>query len=145
MEMSVEERKYWNEGWPLRLQRRICDICEAEFAPRGSNQKRCSPKCAEKAVSERDRCGAWFIFNRDGFRCVYCGRSAYEDGIRLHADHIVPRSAGGGDTADNLATACARCNHSKYTRRILNEAGILAEVARRNEIAEINPELVIKV
>ncbi len=31
-------------------------------------------------------------------------------------EHLVPRSAGGGDDLRNLAVACARCNHEKGVR-----------------------------
>lgn len=48
------------------------------------------------------------IFQRDGFRCRYCG-----SGDRLTVDHVVPRSKGGANTVDNLVTACAACNAGK--------------------------------
>ena len=129
---------------PLHRQRRICDVCENEFIPRTKQQKRCSPECSAKAIERRKKRGAWFIFNRDKFRCIYCGKSAYEDEAKLHADHIIPKSAGGSTTAANLVTACARCNHEKNTARVLDEASILAEAAHRNEAAGIDPELTIK-
>jgi 5-methylcytosine-specific restriction endonuclease McrA len=51
------------------------------------------------------------IFRRDDYQCVYCG--ARSD---LTLDHIVPRSMGGGDTWENLATACQNCNTRKGNR-----------------------------
>ena len=51
------------------------------------------------------------IYERDGFACVYCGA----DGD-LTLDHIIPRSRGGSDDDDNLATACRRCNCRKGAR-----------------------------
>lgn len=48
------------------------------------------------------------IFERDGFRCVYCGSTD-----RLEVDHVVPRARGGANVAANLATACRPCNASK--------------------------------
>jgi 5-methylcytosine-specific restriction endonuclease McrA len=56
------------------------------------------------------------ILLRDGFRCRYCGRSSSEDGVKLHVDHVVPRSAGGPSTRDNLVTACQDCNLGKGAR-----------------------------
>ena len=56
------------------------------------------------------------ILQRDGFRCVKCGRSAEEDGVKLHVDHIVPISKGGKTERDNLQTLCANCNLGKGTR-----------------------------
>ena len=48
------------------------------------------------------------IFKRDRNRCVYCGT---KDSLTI--DHVVPRSAGGRDSWDNLVTACQKCNAKK--------------------------------
>lgn len=36
------------------------------------------------------------IFNRDGFRCKYCGRKGSDNDVtvQLEVDHVVPRSRG---------------------------------------------------
>lgn len=47
------------------------------------------------------------VLARGGYRCVYCGRRADT------RDHVVPRSRGGANTADNLVAACKRCNNAK--------------------------------
>jgi hypothetical protein len=47
------------------------------------------------------------ILNRDGHTCQACGM----DGNSV--DHIVPRSAGGGDQDWNLQTLCTSCNSAK--------------------------------
>jgi hypothetical protein len=52
------------------------------------------------------------VLQRDGFRCVYCGRGEV-DGQRLHVDHLRPVSRGGQTTMDNLVTACEDCNLGK--------------------------------
>jgi len=56
------------------------------------------------------------VLVRDGFRCVYCGKSAV-DGVCLsvafHLDHVYPRSLGGRDLMSNIATACSDCNVGK--------------------------------
>lgn len=51
------------------------------------------------------------VFRRDGYRCVYCGTPH-----NLTIDHVVPRSKGGKDMWDNLATACQTCNAQKGDR-----------------------------
>lgn len=52
------------------------------------------------------------IFTRDGWACVYCGRSTRD----LTLDHVVPRHRGGPHTWDNLVAACKPCNHHKAGR-----------------------------
>ena len=52
------------------------------------------------------------VFDRDGYRCVYCGAH----NIDFHADHVIPVSRGGQSELDNLVTACRFCNLSKGNR-----------------------------
>lgn len=56
------------------------------------------------------------VFTRDGFRCMYCGRSE-----QLTIDHVIPQSKGGKTNFDNCVTACRPCN-SKKDRRTPSEA-----------------------
>lgn len=37
-------------------------------------------------------------------------------GATFHVEHVVPRSGGGSDEADNLALACPSCNLGKSNR-----------------------------
>lgn len=53
------------------------------------------------------------VLQRDGFRCVYCGRSAAD--VPLEIDHVVPVAGGGKTEEDNLVTACGECNAGKKT------------------------------
>jgi len=52
------------------------------------------------------------ILRRDGYKCVYCGRSD----LPLTIDHIVPRAKGGSDSWENLISACTLCNNKKGDR-----------------------------
>ena len=52
------------------------------------------------------------IFNRDNFRCQYCGRSA-KDNCIIVIDHINPISKDGSNKDDNLITSCNECNLGK--------------------------------
>lgn len=54
------------------------------------------------------------VLERDQFRCRYCG--AQPDRALLVVDHIYPKSKGGPDELDNLATACFDCNSGKGAR-----------------------------
>ena len=61
------------------------------------------------------------IFERDGYRCVICGRDKREGG-ELHADHIVPQELAGKATIDNGQTLCSAHNMMKHTLK-QTEAG----------------------
>ena len=75
-----------------------------------------------KDQTEFTRSAAWRklryeVMERDGFRCVLCGRGA-KDGATLQPDHIKPRSLY-PDLAlepSNVRTLCADCNIGKGER-----------------------------
>ncbi|MBK8470767.1 MAG: HNH endonuclease [Sphingobacteriales bacterium] len=52
------------------------------------------------------------ILERDGYRCVICGRGEQE-GIELHIDHIKAKDFGGEATIENGQTLCAQHNFLK--------------------------------
>ena len=59
------------------------------------------------------------LFDRDGRRCQYCGRTEAEArraGVRLTRDHVMPLSRGGRDEWRNVVTACETCNNRKADR-----------------------------
>lgn len=59
------------------------------------------------------------IWERDGYRCKYCGKTVVDynqPGGQLPndaatVDHIRPKSKGGLDLPNNLVTSCFFCNH----------------------------------
>lgn len=51
------------------------------------------------------------ISNYGWYKCVHCGKSFRKDSIEI--DHILPRSRGGGNNAQNLQCLCRKCNRSK--------------------------------
>lgn len=51
------------------------------------------------------------IFQRDGFRCCYCGAAPPD--ATLVIDHATPVVAGGSNDPSNLVTACQTCNGGK--------------------------------
>ena len=56
------------------------------------------------------------ILQRDGFRCVLCDSTVEDNGVKLHAGHIMPISKGGKTEPSNLRTLCDRCTFGKGAR-----------------------------
>lgn len=52
------------------------------------------------------------VWDRYGACCVYCG----DQSGPFDVDHVMPRSRGGSDDAENLVIACSHCNRSKGSR-----------------------------
>jgi len=52
------------------------------------------------------------ILERDGYKCVICGRGKKE-GMELHVDHIKAKDFGGEATIENGQTLCAQHNFIK--------------------------------
>ena len=61
------------------------------------------------------------IFERDNFRCQYCGNPFKESELNL--DHVIPRHHGGRTSWENVVTSCIRCN-SRKADRLPHEAGM---------------------
>jgi 5-methylcytosine-specific restriction endonuclease McrA len=64
-------------------------------------------------LGRADRLAA--ILDRDGARCVWCGRS-FSALIRPTTDHLVPRVKGGPSWLENEVAACSRCNGARGHR-----------------------------
>jgi hypothetical protein len=60
--------------------------------------------------------------------CIYCGSA--DD---LSYDHLIPRSRGGPDMADNVVMACRRCNSSKGDRGVYEWYSL----EHRNEVPRV--------
>jgi 5-methylcytosine-specific restriction endonuclease McrA len=57
------------------------------------------------------------IYIRDGFQCAYCGRDLRDaEPHEVNLDHLLPRSAGGGNDQYNLITACESCNKARGSK-----------------------------
>lgn len=70
------------------------------------------------------------LFERDSWRCRYCGELVDVETGTL--DHVTPVSKGGPNTAENLATCCMMCNSIKAGRTYEEAAPqILARLAGR--------------
>lgn len=54
------------------------------------------------------------IFERDGYRCQYCGRPCKTHELNL--DHVIPKERGGQLTWENIVSSCLGCNTQKANR-----------------------------
>ncbi len=70
-----------------------------------------------------------FVLTRDGHRCTFC---ASKSNLQVH--HIVWRSQGGRNVAQNLTTACARCHSIIHdgNLEVAGEAPDRLRITRRN-------------
>jgi len=57
------------------------------------------------------------VVSRASERCEYCGLAQQGQEATFHIDHVLPLSAGGKTTAENLALACVSCSLRKESRR----------------------------
>ena len=109
-----------------------CNWCDGILS--GKRKKFCSDDCREKyfkkQYDERMERTLFRIFNRDGFRCVYCGGSSILDNVKLVVDHVFPIHLGGENELYNLVTSCSSCNASKLNR--LMSRRIIFEIWNRN-------------
>ena len=56
-----------------------------------------------------------------GHRCGYCRISELVSATELVIDHIVPESAGGPTTRENLWLVCTRCNQFKGSKTLATD------------------------
>lgn len=125
-------------------EKRTCSNCGHLYQPTCSTQIYCGPVCRDKATKANAKKGRFIIFERDDFRCFYCGRTSYEDKVKLHVDHVFPVALGGEDKAYNLVTACEECNYSKTDGTTKSQKKLLEEISKRNLAKNIPAGAVIK-
>ncbi len=150
---NTQRKRYREEIKPLRIvfeEKRKCNECYKEFIWTSSSPQKmyCSKVCGK--ISSKNKYKKLMegiiningksynyhklrfeIFKRDNFACQYCGRNVKEDKIKLHCDHIKPKSKGGLFIANNLTTSCEECNLGK--RDILLEKRQLNQIIVKNE------------
>jgi len=90
------------------------------------------------------------ILERNGYTCQLCGSGPGDPDpfnpnrkVRLHIDHIIPKSQGGTDDKENLRVLCSVCNQGRSNIQTPSETArnILARIRRspratQNEIYE---------
>jgi 5-methylcytosine-specific restriction endonuclease McrA len=93
---------------PAKLKTKKSTATRSQSKPKPDKEKRSRHIPASVRVS---------VLHRDGYKCVFCGRSAKK--VQLEVDHIVPFSKGGSNDPSNLQTLCFDCNRGKGARRLI--------------------------
>src|SRR5437016_8803297 len=73
------------------------------------------------------------VFERDDYRCVYCGQQFPSEELTI--DHVEAQVRGGDRSEGNLVTACKACNTLKGHRRLsdfLHDSVVSREMFFRN-------------
>ena len=81
------------------------DIVEMALKMLAPNDEKPESSYGRDAIPSHVRREVW---RRDEGKCVKCGSRA-----KLHYDHIIPVSKGGGNTARNIELLCEPCNLAK--------------------------------
>ena len=65
------------------------------------------------------------VLRRDNYTCGYCRKKFNNSSLTI--DHVVPKSAGGGNSFSNCVTACLPCNSLKRNRTP-EQAGMILRI-----------------
>lgn len=112
----------WQEACLKFLEHRLTSGPEAPGSPApAASQRNVSPRPTQSPTKRPSRevpAGLRLkVYERDRFRCVFCGRSPISDlHVELHVDHVVPFVRGGETVLGNLQTLCLECNLGKADR-----------------------------
>ena len=119
-EMYADSPDEFINNLPDKIRKRIKKINWIEFKSNGKFDRSIDVSKYMHAIKTRPRKEfsktlRWKVMERDGFKCVKCGRSA-ADGVVLEVDHEYPRAYGGMATMQNGQTLCFDCNRGKGAR-----------------------------
>lgn len=91
-------RKLSQEGWLIKVRKGVY---------------RYDPEhVTKRALEDFTPAQKVYILERDGYKCVQCGRGKAES-MELHIDHIVPKDKGGKATIENGQILCSQHNFIK--------------------------------
>lgn len=96
-----------------RRMRGLYSIFEIKRLREGNEFKYKLIKKADKQLNTRQlstRVRAYVLRDK---RCVQCGQTPEEDGVKLHVDHKIPQAWGGTNDSENLQALCSACNEGK--------------------------------
>lgn len=114
-EVRSNKSKYQQQPKYKEYRKNYRDRPDVKLRQRGYEQIK---RAIRFGVPYSTEIGQQYITTLDllGGTCCYCGVILSTD--NEHADHIVPISAGGRTTPDNLICSCAKCNLSKHNKNM---------------------------
>lgn len=99
-------------------------------------------------IKRSERCA---IYDRDGWRCVYCGRKVNSgkgtngcDPNTATLDHVTSRLLGGSDDASNLVTSCIDCNVAKSSLSVTAFVAKVAKTAEKRDALAVRIRVALK-
>ena len=109
---GTHENRYG--GWNQALEVFVDEVKKADFESRSNKTPpriKSGGHQTSRSINYRLR---YLVLRRDNFKCKYCGRSpSTTPGLELEPDHVIPWSAGGEATLENLRSSCSECNIGK--------------------------------
>ncbi len=90
-----------NEDWKVFIKQTDDVNVEVKIGPEKAIMR--------KSLRAIDQNISWAVYKRDGFLCRYCNST----GIPLTVDHVDLWENGGATVAENLLTACKKCNKNR--------------------------------
>jgi 5-methylcytosine-specific restriction endonuclease McrA len=119
-EIAAYQREYWpryyqseagNVAVKQAYQRYLRTALGKETSRAGTQRRRATLRMLEASFTFEEWQACLEAF---GYACAYCGKAD----ANLTQDHVVPLSAGGAYTANNIVPACEFCNSSKHDRPV---------------------------
>lgn len=96
-----------SEDWEKFL--RQTDILEVEVMTAAGPNKEIVKAIIRKSTRQISQGVSWQVYKRDSYKCRYCSA----DDVPLTVDHLVLWESGGPSTANNLLSACRKCNKTR--------------------------------
>lgn len=106
--LREENERLKNLRIPEELTRRLDDIQSSLVELREFIMNKRRTETSKKRINSVSHRLRIKILERDNYTCKNCNKSGKD--IKLHIDHIIPRSKGGTNETDNLQTLCKECN-----------------------------------
>lgn len=106
--LVANEARWEREQAVIEQAEKDAAAAKAEANPQRSRRRRALLAQVQTEPYSRQE-----VFDRDRGRCYMCDRRLKPG---WHIEHVVPISAGGPDTLENVRASCPRCNLRKGTQ-----------------------------